>query len=222
MKHLLSFLLLFCTFNALGQTIGDIYGEWKFESVAEVYTDKKGDVNKLSSFMDKLFFHFYPDGTYEAGLMGMAEAGKFVMEGDKIITNNGTSKSEVTLIAATPEKLTLKIRSLAANLTKVPLAGDKLLLAKNWKLTGIRTPGDDIREINDKSTLVFNANGTYSVALGATKEAGRWDYGDAEGKKTVILNAGGRSKYWPLVSVDSKQLVLVLSSNGQEFIFTAP
>jgi hypothetical protein len=94
-------------------------------------------------------------------------------------------------------------------------------LAKNWLLDSIRKPDDDAVKVNDKSSINFKPDGTYSVDLGATKENGHWDYREADGKKLVVLNANNRAKYWPVISIDAKQLVLSINSSGQEFIFTA-
>lgn len=221
MKNLLSLIVLFIALHTSAQTINDVYGEWKFESVAEGQMEKKGDVEKLAPYLDKLFFRFYPDGNYESGIMGMNEAGKFSMQGNKIITNNGKSKAEVTVLAATPGKLTIKITGLVANMVQVAPAGNKLILANTWLLSSIRKPGYEEVKVNDKSAVNFKPDGTYSIALGATKETGYWDYREIDGKKVVVLNADGRVKYWPVISIDAKQLILSINSSGQEFIFTA-
>lgn len=221
MKNFLSLMVLFVALHTSAQSINDIYGEWKFESVAEGQMEKKGSAEKIAPYLDKLFFHFYPDGNYESGIMGMDEAGKFSMQGNKITTYNGKSNAELTILAALPEKLTIKINTLAANMVRVKAEGNKLLLTNNWLLGSIRKPDDDEVKVNDNSTVSFKPDGTYSVALGATKETGYWGYREADGKKLLILNANGRAKYWPVISIDAKQLILSINSSGQEFIFTA-
>lgn len=221
MKNLLSIIFLLVAASSTSQTITDVYGNWKFESVSEELTEKKGDIKKITPYLDKIFFNFYPDGNYESGIMGASEAGKFTMEGNMISAFNGSGTTTYTVLAATPETLTLKIRTIAIIVSKVAPTADKLQLAKNWLLTGIRKPGGDTTKITDNSTVVFNVNGTYNVAMGATKESGNWDYREVDGKKILVLNANGRVKYWQVVSADSKQLVTVLNSNGQEFIFSA-
>ena len=222
MKKLILFLFVLINSASLSaQTISDIAGNWKFEAGVDdpsASAEKKATLNAMFA---SLTFNFSIDKRYTGSILGVSESGTWSLNGNRIEMYNGKATMTVTVVAYEKERLTLKMKNAVFTVVKkADTATAKNQFVKKWNLTGRRFErSDSINAIPKGNYIDLSADGNYTVAFGSNKENGIWDYNEAN--KALMLNTDGKAKYWAVVRVSATELVLIMGSNKEEFIFIA-
>ncbi|MES2487759.1 MAG: lipocalin family protein [Bacteroidota bacterium] len=221
MKYFISS-ILFCVFIANAQTRNELYGEWKFESVADEMTADNNKKARVEGLLEGYTYVFYPDNYYEAKMLNVAEKGTWKLIGTSIttITSEGKPGITIEIISLQGDKMKMNTKGMVVNMIKAKAITVPQNLIQKWTFTGTRIDPDDdeLRPAPKDNFLDLKADGTYEAAVGQTKETGNWMY--VQETKTINLTSNKATKQWPVVLFDDNNLVLRMNTSKSEFVFT--
>lgn len=221
MKNPLIILLLFLCSIAKAQTEKELWGEWKFESIADETGASDEKKAKAGEMFKSYGYIFYPDRQYAATLMGQAFQGKWQLKGSKLLlTNNDKPESEIEIVSIAGDKMKMKLKGLVMVMArKVTFSNPENLMHK-WKFEGTRLDPDDedLYPAPANNYIDLRTDNTYTAIVGQVNETGTWFFD--EQLKSIILTANGAGKQWEVAMVNSTTLELYMNAAKTGFVFT--
>jgi len=224
MNNIIILFTIFISFASAAQTRDALYGEWKFESVADEMGANKDKKASVAGLLDGYVYIFYPDNYYEANILSIAEKGSWSLAGNEITTVASAGKPGVILeiLAFEENKMKVNANGLIVNLKRTKIMSVPQVLIKKWTFAGTRVDPDDdeLRAGPKNSFLELRSDGTYTAVIGSVDESGNWMY--AEETRTINLSNLTTAKEWPVVTFDESSLIIRMNTSIAEFIFINP